>query len=227
MKPESIDESYEESQRKWCRKVKFKSPPRHEIPDIVVDLVVVHVHQLGDTDELNWKWKSINLQNKLWKWNEKLTFKVIKNWNKRKEVEEVLVEIMMKKHLDEHKKQVPKRRGSKIMTVWWKKAAFLPLLYLSIGKKMLSLTIGDVKGRDFFFFEIKASREEENRGSRTGNGKLDSHLSGETILEAHEWSSRVGWEGNRQNNRAHRGDKNCFQSFPAPWSFQNFLIPSN
>ena len=101
MKPESIDESYEESQRNWCRKVKFKSPPRHEIPDIVVDLVVVHVHQLGDTDELNWKWKSINLQNRLWKWNKKLTFKVIKNWSKRKEVEEVLVEIMMKKHLDE------------------------------------------------------------------------------------------------------------------------------
>ena len=125
-----------------------------------------------------------------------------------------------------HEKQVPKQRGSKIMTVWWKKAAFLPLLYLSIGKKMLSLTIRDVKGRDFFF-EIKASKEVENRGSRTGNGKLDSHLSGETILEAHERSPRVGWEGNRQDNRGHKGGRRCVQSSPVPWSRLNFLDPTS
>ena len=47
----------------------FQSPPRHKLldilHDIVVDLVAVHIYQLGDTDELSWKWKSINLQNKL------------------------------------------------------------------------------------------------------------------------------------------------------------------
>ena len=41
----------------------FQSPPRHKLPDIlqdiVVDLVAVHIHQLGDAGELNWKWKSI------------------------------------------------------------------------------------------------------------------------------------------------------------------------
>ena len=34
-----------------------KSPPRHKLldilHDIVIDLVAVHVHQLGDADELN------------------------------------------------------------------------------------------------------------------------------------------------------------------------------